>query len=151
MKLYENPNWDESVERWRAFWDVDCIDRPGVLLFGPTERYRPPCGKTYTPKERWADPEGFYQSRCYYRGEVWGDAFRVTYPNWNGVEAEFGAQLTYDHRTIWVHPIKGELEDIDLSRFSLDSKSVNELLSVLEYAASHCENRFFIAYPPMGC
>ena len=148
---YGNPNWNESLERWRAFWNVDCLDRPGIQLFCPLDsNYQQSNTRSYTSREKWTDPEAFYQTRCQPSEEARGEGLCVVYPNWCGIETEMGADIRYDYGTLWVHPLNGTLEDIDFSRFSINSKSVTSLLKMLAYAAEHCEQRLFIGLPPMG-
>ncbi|GHV12852.1 hypothetical protein FACS1894219_06580 [Clostridia bacterium] len=150
MYMYGNPFWKEAAARWDAFWNVSYVDRPGIQIWYPAESSRPPSGRNWTTWERWNDPEAIIEQNRETGNSCLGEAIRTVCPFWYGIEETLGIDLNYTPDTTWVHPMKGSLSDVDLSRFTSESPSFARLLNIMSQTVQALSGEYFCSYPPLG-
>jgi len=154
MPLAYKPDWEETTERYRAWWAHEYFGRCALAVTGVREGAPelpwPP--RPATPLERWSDLDyvaacnDYNMRRTFYGGEA--------FPTWNGgypghtsIPTFLGCPLDLDFDTGWWHPIiTGEsLEEVLELRIDRDSEWWKFTLKSFERAArlhaNHCRPR----------
>jgi len=115
-RLKWKPDFEQTVERFEAWWLGELIDRPPVTLhIRPSRPYEGPPSHHLTARQRWLDARWRVESAIaeMARRDYAGDSFPLFWPN-VGPEitaALFGCELQYDDRTHWSIPIVHSCED----------------------------------------
>ena len=126
MALLYKEDWDETKERFKAWWAHEYFGRAAIAVRAPKknppplkEPVRPP-----TPEERWTDLDymsalsEYRNSRTFFGGEAfptWG----YGYPGNKSLGAFLGCRVTLDFRTGWLEPVWTD-EDFDYRDAALD-------------------------------
>lgn len=115
-RLKWKPDFEQTVERFEAWWVGGAVDRPPVTLHvrprGPVEG---PPSHHRTPRERWLDARWRVDRAIAEMSgrEYLGDSFPLFWPN-VGPEitaAVLGCELEYDDRTHWSKPVVHSCDD----------------------------------------
>jgi len=147
--LYK-PDWEETKERYRAWWNHDCIGRAAIAVTAPRDNVSeaPPPAMPATPLERWTDLDyasaanEYGMSRTFYGGEAF-PVWTVGDPGHTAIPAFLVCQIDLDWHTGWWHPIiTGEsLEDVLKLRVDRNGKWWRFTLKALERAARESAGR----------
>ena len=117
MNLLYKPDWDETKERYRAFWAHEYFGRCALAVSAPLDN--PPDGpplppRPATPYARWTDLDyaaacnDDHMRRTFYGGEAF-PVWTVGYPGHTAIPAFLGCPTELDFDTGWWNPIvKGE-------------------------------------------
>ena len=149
MGLIYKEDWDETKQRFRAWWAHEAIGRCAIAVCALRrnapdipEPERPP-----TPDLRWSDPAylSALNDRAHARTFYGGEAFPVWYPGYPGLRrlAVFlGCPVTVDFQTGWLDPIL-DGEDIAYEHLDLDETEPHfqSALRLLEHAARESRGR----------
>lgn len=127
MSLLYKPDWEETKERFKAWWAGDAIGRCGLAVTAPRKdaKDEPPPEMPSDPIQRWTDLDYFAaandwsHSRTFYGGEafpIWSGG----YPGHASIPSYLGSRVDLDMHTGWHQPIlNGEtwaLDDLKLDR-----------------------------------
>jgi len=126
MSLLYKEDWEETKERYRAWWAHENTGRCCLAVRAPRgdppaipEPVRPP-----TPEERWYDLEytaalcEYTHSRTFYGGEAF-PVWHGGYPGHKRLAVFLGCPITLDMSTGWLDPILTG-EDIEFESLELD-------------------------------
>lgn len=122
MHLEYKPDWEETKERYRAWWAHEYFGRCAISVTAPKADL-PPVPPPPAPariEDRWLDPDylraanEYRLSRTFFGGEalpVWNPG----YPGWASHSCCLGARVELDEATGWVYPLweEGALTDYD--------------------------------------
>ena len=130
MHLQYKPDWEETKERYRAWWVHEHFGRTALAvtapLDDPPDRPKPP--EPTTVHERWYDLDAisaridYEMSRTFYGGE----AFPVWYPGYPGIGSIptiLGCTLDLNMHTGWWHPILTDPDGFDVHNLGLDTEN----------------------------
>ncbi|MDO8585534.1 MAG: hypothetical protein Q7T82_00690 [Armatimonadota bacterium] len=132
MELLYKPDWEETKERYKAWWAHECLDRCAMWVCSPkagAPREDPPAPPEKV-EDRWFDfdyieaKNDFYMRHMFYGGEalpIWN----AGYPGWSFVPCYLGARIELDANTGWVYPFmdKGEITDYDYRNLKIDPEN----------------------------
>lgn len=81
--MFYQPDWPRSIERYRAFWAGEILDRPLIQAFAPTQSHLPKGSLRILDTPVWHDPEPTVREiETNFSGTHFaGDAFPSWYPN----------------------------------------------------------------------
>lgn len=132
MSLEFKPDWDETKERWKAWWSREYFGRCALAVTAPRADAPddPPPPAPDRVEDRWLDIEyrvalcDWTMRRTYYGGEAipnWNSG----YSGWNAIPTYLGCPVTLDDATGWWDPILGEgaLTDHDFRRLTIDPEN----------------------------
>ncbi len=113
MQLEYKPDWEETKERYRAFWAHEYFGRAAIAVTAPLDNPPadpppPPCPPT--PYERWTDLDyaaacnTYHMRRTFYGGEAF-PIWKVGYPGHTSIPAFLGCPTHLDFNTGWWDPI----------------------------------------------
>lgn len=112
MGLKYKPDWEETKERYKAWWAGEVLDRCAVSVTAPLDGIpdESPPKMPEDPVQRWTDLDyierrnEYTHRRTFYGGE--------SFPKWCGghpghaeIPTFVGCPITLDHRTGWIDPI----------------------------------------------
>ena len=129
MSLLYKPDWDETMDNFRAWWAGEDFGRCAIAVTGRkagTEGILPPPFPERV-EDRWLDYEYLHErneyemTTTYYGGEafpMWNPGF----PGWDGLGALLGIDIHLDENTGWGDPIiaEGALSDHDITKMRVD-------------------------------
>lgn len=144
MNLRYKPDWEETKQRYRAWWAHDAIDRCTLAVTAPRVDIAQKEPPRYPPDilQRWTDLD-FIARLNEYRFETTfygGEAFPVWnggYPGHTSLSTYLGGRIELDARTGWIEPMLLE-EQLDVASLCLDKESRwwRFTLALLECAAA---------------
>ncbi|PIU67004.1 MAG: hypothetical protein COS85_02400 [Armatimonadetes bacterium CG07_land_8_20_14_0_80_59_28] len=127
MNLLYKPDWEETQERFKAWWAREYFGRCGLAVTAPKDNPpdlpAPPEPKT--PQEKWFDLDlisawnEYGMSRCFYGGEAF-PIWSAGYAGVSGIPALLGCPTDVDMATGWWNPILTDPERIDYTSVRLD-------------------------------
>jgi len=126
MTLINKPDWEETKQRYMAWWAHEALDRCALYVTAPKDGVArgvwPP--RPSDPVQYWTDLD--YMSKCRavsFQTSYWGgEAFPVWHPGYPGhtsIPAFLGCPTTLTFETGWWDPILTG-EDIDYQNLSID-------------------------------
>lgn len=158
MSLLYKEDWEETKERYKAWWAGEAIGRCALGVTAPKkdapeipEPKRPP-----TPEERWTDLDymselsHFRNARTYFGGEAF-PVWDYGYPGHKTLAVFLGCPIKLDFRTGWREPILTG-EGIDWRSLRLDEANgrFQFALRWLERAAKESEGKSIPAVGAFG-
>ncbi len=132
MSLEYKPDWEETKERWQAWWARDYFGRCALAVTAPRADApdEPPPTPPARVTDRWLDID--YQiarghwamRRTFYGGEAvpnWNSG----YSGWNAIPTYLGCPITLNETTGWWTPIlhEGALTDYDYRALTIDPEN----------------------------
>lgn len=112
MNLLHKPDWDETRERYRAWWNREYFGRCGLWVTAPRDDVpaSPKSTEPADPEEKWANLEYLLDACEYSLGRTYfgGEAFPILnygYPGREGIGAFLGCNVRLMPDTGWVDPI----------------------------------------------
>ena len=130
MDLLYKDDWEETKERYLAWWAGDNFGRCGMWVTSPREKpfdVPPPPAAPETPEEFWTDLD--YRAACIEHSQAnmfyGGEAFPVWaagYPGHKCLPVFLGCHVELDFNTGWVEPILTG-EDIEYQSLRLDESN----------------------------
>ena len=132
MELLYKPDWEETKERYKAWWAHEYFGRCGLWVTAPKADL-PPGNPPPLPEkveDRWLDLDyvkvanAYYLPRAYYGGEAF-PIWTAGYPGWATIPCFLGCSVKLSEDTGWVDPIldKGELTDYDYRKLVIDPEN----------------------------
>ena len=129
MDLAYKPDWEETRERFLAWWAGDALGRCALAVTAPRAD-TPPLPAPLPPTDpvaRWTDLD--YVAACnehrhsttFYGGEAF-PVWEGGYPGHTGIPAFLGCPTTLDERTGWWDPILTE-DDWEVTTIEFQRKS----------------------------
>jgi len=129
MQLLYKPDWEQTKERYKAWWAGEYFGRCAIAvqspLKSPPDVPKPPVAATI--EQQWWDLDlisawqDYSMSRTFYGGEalpIWNGG----YPGHTAIPAFLGCPMTLDWETGWWDPILTG-EDIDCRSLRVDTAS----------------------------
>ncbi len=112
MSLEFKPDWEETKERYRAFWAHEYFGRCALAVTAPRDDApdEPPPARPTTPYQRWTDLDyaaasnSWAMCRTFYGGEAF-PVWTIGYPGHTAIPAFLGCRTELDFETGWWHPI----------------------------------------------
>jgi hypothetical protein len=112
MELEFKPDWEETKQRYRAFWEHEFLDRCMLAVTAPREDgpEDPPPSRPDTPYRRWTNLDyaaarnTWEMRRTFYGGEAF-PIWTVGYPGHTAIPAFLGCPTDLDFETGWWNPI----------------------------------------------
>jgi hypothetical protein len=151
MALCTKPNFDDTKERWRAFWNHEVLDRPICLITGPKPGVTPPSQPAYMA-EAVEDPISVAERVCAAsEARFWlGEAIPERDPSFGPDQyaAFLGGRLKRAPEgigTSWSVPVIESWQDTPPLRLDPANETWRKMLEV---AASHArvgEGRFLVS------
>ena len=133
MELTTQPDFEQILQRFEAWWQCEIIDRPLISLSIPRTHQAPKLpAKTYpTLRDDCMDFERHFEGiEAYLDGQVYaGDTFPMYYPNLGPEICAtcYGCELEFSPGTSWSVPIAKTCEDILKLECHLDTPDWNWL------------------------
>lgn len=128
MNLLYKPDWQETKERFKAWWAHEDFGRCALSVAAPRDGRSdaPPPPLPEKVEDRWLDfdylhaANEYRMSRTFFGGEAL-PKFTPGYPGWDFIPAYLGARVDLAEETGWVHPIisNGELTDHDYNTLKI--------------------------------
>jgi len=126
MSLKYKPDWEETKERFRAWWAGDSIGRCALAVTAPKDgaEDEPRPVAPADPVARWTDLDYIAELNDWqHRRTFWGgEAFPVWnggYPGHTSIPTYLGCPLELDTRTGWWHPLLTG-EEWDVTQLRID-------------------------------
>lgn len=127
MELLYKEDWEETKERFKAWWAHEYFGRCGLAVTAPKKNAPdvPPPPDVETVKQRWYDLDwisrqmDYTLSRTYYGGEalpVWN----AGYCGVSSLSNFLGCPISLDMNTGWCDPVLTDPETIDFQSLRLD-------------------------------
>ncbi len=152
MQLEYKPDWEETKERYSAFWAHEYLGRAAIAANAPLDNPPddpPPPSQPATPLERWTDID--YAAACnthgirrtFYGGESF-PIWTVGYPGHTAIPAFLGCPTQLDFHTGWWDPVvtgEGLAGDVLKLRINRDGEWWKFTLKALERAARESAGR----------
>ena len=139
-------NVDRILERHRAFWDREIVDRVCIAVTAPAAK-RVPVPKAGSDAEHLSDP-GFVVRReearvqnTYYAG----DALPMVYAEGNLLYPAWGGNGRFDSGTVWVDPSMRHWREWSDYRFDRDNVWVKRFLDCNRALAEASNGRWLVA------
>ncbi len=152
MYLEYKPDWEETKERFKAWWDHEYFGRCAMALYAPKDRPED-VKKPELPEkleDRWLDFDYLHDLNEYRMSgtsflcealPVWNPG----YPGWDMLYAYLGSKVTLKEETGWLDPFmeEGELTDYDYRdiRISPDNHWWKFSQKMHRFAASEAKGR----------
>jgi hypothetical protein len=151
MSLLYKPDWDETKERYRAFWAHEYFGRAAMAVTAPLDNPPddpPPPPRPATPYERWTDLDyaaacnKHWMRRTFYGGEAF-PVWTVGYPGHASIPTFLGSTIGLDFDTGWHAPIitAEGLDAVLKLRVDRDGEWWTFALKMLERAARESAGR----------
>jgi len=131
MGLLYKPDWEQTMENYKAWWNREDIGRCALSVVAPkagVKDLKPPALPEKVA-DRWMDHEYLKQINEFHMATTFygGEAFPIWNPGycWEGMFAYLGGKLTLAETTAWGDPMisEGELTDYDCKQFQVDYTS----------------------------
>ena len=150
MPLAYKPDWEETQQRYRAWWAHEYFGRCAIAVTAPRAGVPelPPPACPATPYARWTDLDyaaacnEYEMSRTFYGGEAF-PVWTVGYPGHMSIPIFLGCPLVLDFHTGWWQPVvTGEsLDEVLTLRVDRGGKWWNFTLQALERAVRESTRR----------
>jgi hypothetical protein len=126
--LVYKPDWDETKERFIAWWSGEYFGRCAIAVTAPRAQrpdVKPPTAPS-DPIRRWTDLDYIaalnehHHAATFYGGEafpIWSGG----YPGHTSIPAFLGCPITLDHTTGWWDPILDD-DDWNVTSLSIDTE-----------------------------
>ena len=129
MSLLYKEDWDETKERYRAWWAGEYIGRCAIHVIAPRDDAPndPPPPRPPTSEQRWADLDyiaalnDHTHRATFYGGEAF-PTWQAGYPGSKSLPAFLGCEVELDFDTGWVDPILNG-DSIDCDHLELDENN----------------------------
>lgn len=158
MQLEYKSDWEETKERYEAWWAHECFGRCAISVTAP--RKDPPDG-SWPPlpdrvEDRWFDHEYIAASNEYRLSHTFfgGEAvplWHPGYPGWSTIPCFLGSAVDLDETTGWVYPIiqDGALTDHDYHNLVIDPENCywKQWLEMLRFSVDQAKGK---AIPTTG-
>lgn len=148
--LIYKPDWEETKERYRAFWAHEYFGRAAIAVTAPLDNPPddPPPPRPETPLERWTNLDyaaacnTYNMSRTFYGGEAF-PIWTIGYAGHTAIPAYLGCPTELDFDTGWFEPIiTGEgLDEVLKLRVDHDGNWWRFTLKALERAVRESAGR----------
>ncbi len=149
MSLLHKPDWEETKQRYLAWWAGEAIGRCALAVTAPRSAalaVRPPAMPS-DPVQRWTDLDlisalnEYHHATTFYGGEA--------FPIWNGgypghatIPAFLGCPVTLDMETAWVDRLlAGDDWDVTTLRIDPENRWWQFHLALLRRAAHECRGK----------
>lgn len=159
MEMKYKPNIKEVIERYKAFWDKDKLDRIPIRIRFPVgslqshESYLEGKNEKERTEEKWEDivldPERYFQywdEQLKQRIELLDDSI-PTAPTDLGpalMGGIMGAEIKFENGTSWSeHPLKN-WDDMDKYSFTPDNKWVKLIKNMTKYFLKNSQGKFAV-------
>lgn len=129
MELLYKPDWEQTKERFLAWWDGEIIGRCAIAVTAPRSGISTAEAPVFPSKieDRWTDFEFLHavneyrMSRTFYGGEalpVWN----AGYPGWDMIQTYMGTPIHLGEDTGWHNTImaEGELTEHDYKKLTVE-------------------------------
>lgn len=136
MTLLYKPDWEETKERFRAWWNHDYFGRCAISVTAPLDN--PPDVPEPPPPanihDQWYDLDLVSQrnthgmSRTFFGGEA-VPTWHQGYPGHAGISTYLGCPLTLDWSTGWHDPILTDPEVLDFASLRIDETCADYLFT----------------------
>ena len=149
MELLYKPDWEETKQRYLAWWAGEALDRCGLAVSAPRDGLPPatPPKAPADPVTRWTDLDFISQLNDYWHSRTFhgGECFPIWtggYPGHTAIPAFLGCPTTLDHDTGWWDPILLG-EDLDFERLRVDREGRwwQFTIRMLERAVKECAGK----------
>jgi len=155
MSLLYKQDWEETKQRFLAWWAGEALDRCAISVTAPLEK--PPAGTPpEAPKDpirRWTDLEFIKRANEYWLARTYfgGEAFPVWsggYPGHTAIPTFLGCPIDLDMNTGWWKPILNE-DDWDVRKLTLDKDGFwwKFTIELLRTGVAECRGK---AIPSIG-
>ncbi|MCC6444769.1 MAG: hypothetical protein IT210_15080 [Armatimonadetes bacterium] len=150
--LLFKPDWPRACRRWRAFWNLEPVDRPCLDITAPLPVEPPPPSACPEDMEAfWFDAD-FTAERLvrqlgatYYAGEsVPADGAHLIMLGWT---LGCGPEVRFTRETIWLPELMREGQDASLWNPGTGDPWRKKLGSVLRRLLEEAKGRFLVGYP----
>ncbi len=161
MGLLYKPDWEETKQRYEAWWAHQYFGRCALAVTAPKAGV-PPADPPALPEkveDRWLDFDYLHRaneyrlSRTYFGGEAL-PRWVAGYPGWDFIPAFLGAHVTLDEATGWVEPLyaSGSLEDLDHEslKISEDSRWWRKAQEMVAFAAEESRGKSLAGTQAIG-
>lgn len=152
MGLLYKEDWEETKERFKAWWAHEALERCALAVTAPRED-APDEPPPRAPEDKWTDLDYWARLREweFCRTFYGGEAFPVWHPGYPGnkrLAAFLGCRVTLGDETGWLDPVMTG-EDLKVEGLSLDVENRHWKFAVeaLEFAARESRGR---AIPSIG-
>ena len=150
MELQYKPEWEETKDRYCAWWEHEyfgrCALAVGAPLDDPPDRPEPPAATTV--RDRWYDLDAisarldYNMSRTFYGGEsfpIWSPG----YPGLASLPTIHGCTCDLDMHTGWHHPMLTDPDGFDVSEVEIDTGNPAYVyaMNVLQRAAREARGK----------
>jgi len=153
MSLTYKPDWEETKERYRAWWNHEYFGRCGLWVTAPREdadEVSPP----QSPDDRWHDLEFSDRSNEHYLSRTFFGA--EAFPKWStlhsrhkNISAFLGCPVTFAEDSVWLDPIwTGDRLDHQTLRLDEHNPDLQYALKEQRHVIERAGGRFF---PEMSC
>lgn len=130
MSLLYNPDWEETKERYKAWWAHEYFGRCAICVCSP--RADAPIEQPPAPPDkvddRWLDFDYIsavneHRFRHLFCGGEAVHVWNAGYPGWTSMPCYMGANVEMDETTGWVYPLidKGKITNYDYRDFKIDT------------------------------
>jgi hypothetical protein len=152
MELAFHTDWPAAAERLTAFWQGEILDRPPMYLTvaKPPEQ-QTPVPVPASPEQHYFDPEFLLRRYEAELGNCWfvAEALPCTSGMMAGWLPTYGAPITPDWDTIWIHPIIADWDRAPDWQTAWDDGGWRRLVGIMEFLVERAAGRFFVGMPPM--
>ena len=148
MQLEFRPDFDDVLERLRAYWARENHDRPILMLTSPNGREPRPVAAPATLRDQWFDPafrldqhEETLRSTSYH-----AEAVPVFLPNLGPdlMAACVGAELEFADTTSWVHPFVDDWDALPPLRLDPDNTYWQTIQTMTRAAVERGHGRYLV-------
>ncbi|MBI3948566.1 MAG: hypothetical protein HY321_21820 [Armatimonadetes bacterium] len=161
MGLEFKPDWEETKERWRAWWAREYIGRCALAVTAPRADAPdvPPPVPLERVEDRWLDFAyrmalcDWRMRRSFYGGEAipnWNSG----YSGWNSIPTYLGCPIVLDEGTGWWDPIltEGKLTDHDFRALTVHPRNAwwRRARAMLRAAAEASRGRCVVGVGAFG-
>lgn len=158
MAFLYKPDWEETKQRYLAWWAHEALDRCGLAVRAPKASVpkKPLPTPSRDPETRWTDLEYYTRyfdvefRQIYYGGEalpIWHQG----YAGHTSIPVFLGAPLHLDQNTAWMEPVLTG-EDLDVSHLKIDrtNKWWQFHLKELRYAVKAARGQAVVSVGAFG-
>ncbi|MCX7048052.1 MAG: hypothetical protein NTX50_21515 [Candidatus Sumerlaeota bacterium] len=149
------PDFDQTMDRFEAWWKCQVLDRPLVTFTYPkpeSERIVPPDKRHASLRERWLDTE--YQvahADVSVRNQVYcGEALPIVWPNLGPeiFSAFYGCPLNFSETTVWSEPILEDWSPGSLAKLRLDHEGFffKKLIEMTDRYTETARGKYIVGY-----
>ena len=161
MELLYKPDWEETKERYKAWWAHDYFGRCAISVYAPKSGVPDQDPPTLPDKieDRWLDFDyvrlaNEYRFNRQFYGEEALPVWTSGYPGWTFIPCFMGARIDLAETTGWVYPIadKGNLTDYDYLDFKIDpdNRWWKLALEMLRFGVEQCRGKALVSIGAFG-